>query len=68
MDGFKTINQIKRNKKWSDIPVFAVTAKAMKKDNEIILKHGFTDFIPKPVNAAFVSQKIQALISQLKTT
>jgi len=68
MDGFKTINQIKRNKKWSDIPVFAVTAKAMKKDNEIILKHGFTDFIPKPVNAAFVSQKIQTLISQLKTT
>jgi len=68
MDGFKTISQIKRNKKWSDIPVFAVTAKAMKQDNEIILKHGFTDFIPKPVNAAFVTKKIQTLISQLKTT
>ena len=68
MDGFKTISQIKRNNKWSDIPVFAVTAKAMKKDNEIILKHGFTDFIPKPVNAAFVANKIKTLISQLKTT
>ncbi len=68
MDGFKTIKQIKRNTKWSDIPVFAVTAKAMKDDNEIILKHGFSDYIPKPVNPAFVSHKIQALIAQLKTT
>ena len=68
LDGFKTIKQIKRNNQWSDIPVIAVTAKAMKEDNEIILKHGFTDYIPKPVNPAFVAQKIQMLITQLKTT
>lgn len=68
MDGFKTIKQIKGNNKWSDIPVFAVTAKAMKEDNEIILKHGFTGYIPKPVNPAFVVHKIQQLINQLKTT
>ncbi|HEY6435376.1 MAG TPA: ATP-binding protein, partial [Ignavibacteriaceae bacterium] len=68
MDGFKTIKQIKKNNKWSDIPVIAVTAKAMKEDNEIILKHGFTDYIPKPVNPAFVEHKIQQLITQLKTT
>jgi len=68
MDGFKTINQIRKNEKWSDIPVFAVTAKAMKEDNEIILKYGFTDYIPKPVNPAFVQYKIQSVITQLKTT
>ena len=68
MDGFKTIKQIKRNNKWSDIPVFAVTAKAMKEDNEIILKHGFSDYIPKPINPAFVVHKIKSLITQLKTT
>lgn len=68
MDGFKTIKQIKRNSKWADIPVFAVTAKAMKNDNEIILRHGFTDYIPKPVNPAFVSYKIQNIFSRLKTT
>ncbi len=68
MDGFKTILQIKKNKKWSEIPVFAVTAKAMKEDNEIILKHGFNDYIPKPVNPAFVSYKIQSIINQLKLT
>lgn len=68
MDGFKTIKQIKRNSKWADIPVFAVTAKAMKNDNEIILRHGFSDYIPKPVNPAFVSYKIQSIFSRLKTT
>jgi signal transduction histidine kinase/CheY-like chemotaxis protein/HAMP domain-containing protein len=68
MDGFKTIKQIKRNNKWSDIPVFAVTAKAMKDDNEIIIKHGFSDYIPKPFNPAFITYKIKSLITQLKTT
>ncbi len=68
MDGFKTIKHIKRNDKWAEIPVLAVTAKAMKEDNEIIMRHGFSDYIPKPVNPAFVIYKIQALIAQLKTT
>jgi signal transduction histidine kinase/CheY-like chemotaxis protein/HAMP domain-containing protein len=68
MDGFQTIKQIRRNSKWADLPVIAVTAKAMKEDNEIILKHGFSDYIPKPVNHALVSFKIQKLISQLKAS
>ena len=68
MDGFQVIKQIKRNSKWTDIPVYAVTAKAMKEDNEIILKHGFSDCIPKPVNPAFVAYKVQKLVAQLKTT
>jgi signal transduction histidine kinase/CheY-like chemotaxis protein len=67
MDGFQTIKQIRKNSKWAEIPVFAVTAQAMKEDNEIILKHGFSDYIPKPVNPSIVSEKIQKLITQLKT-
>jgi signal transduction histidine kinase/CheY-like chemotaxis protein/HAMP domain-containing protein len=67
MDGFQTIKQIRKNKKWADLPVFAVTAQAMKEDNEIILKHGFSDYVPKPVNPSIVSAKIQKLITQLKT-
>jgi len=67
MDGFQTIKQIRKNDNWADLPVFAVTAQAMREDNEIILKHGFSDYIPKPVNPSIVSEKIQKLISQLKT-
>ena len=68
MDGFQVIKQIKKNSKWADIPIYAVTAKAMKEDNEIVLKHGFSDYIPKPVNPAFVANKIQKLVAQLNTT
>jgi signal transduction histidine kinase/CheY-like chemotaxis protein len=68
MDGFQTIKNIKRNNKWSDIPVIAVTAKAMQEDNDIILKHGFADYIPKPVNPASVSFKVQKLISKMKAS
>lgn len=68
MDGFQTLKQLKLNKKWADIPVFAVTAKAMKNDKDIVLKQGFTDYIPKPVNPTIVSFKIQKLISQLKAS
>ena len=67
MDGFQTIRQIRKNNKWAEIPVFAVTAQAMREDNEIILKQGFSDYIPKPVNPSVVSEKIQKLIIQLKT-
>lgn len=67
MDGFQTLNRIKQNKAWQNIPVFAVTAKAMVEDKEIILKHGFDDYISKPVNAALIAFKIERLFSKLKS-
>jgi CheY-like chemotaxis protein len=66
MDGFQTIKEIKSNDKWRDIPVFAVTAKAMKNDKDVILNHGFTDYIPKPVNPIIISFKIEKLFAQSK--
>jgi CheY-like chemotaxis protein len=63
MDGFQTLQKIKTNSKWSHIPVFAVTAKAMAEDKEIIMKHGFDDYIPKPVNAVTMAFKIEKLLT-----
>jgi len=67
MDGFQTLKRIKQNKAWQNIPVFAVTAKAMVEDKEIILKHGFDDYISKPVNSASMAFKIERLFSKLKS-
>ncbi len=67
MDGFQTLNRIKQNKAWQNIPVFAVTAKAMVEDKEIILKHGFDDYISKPVNSASIAFKIERLFSKLNS-
>ena len=68
MDGFQTINVIKKNSKWTNIPVFAVTAKAMLEDKEVIFKHGFDDYIAKPVNSGVMAFKIERLFSKLKIT
>jgi signal transduction histidine kinase/CheY-like chemotaxis protein/HAMP domain-containing protein len=68
MDGFQAIKKIRATPRWSQIPVFAVTAKAMIEDKEVILKHGFDDYIPKPVNPTVMSFKIKKLFSKIKTT
>jgi len=36
-------------------------------DKEIILKHGFNDYIAKPVNSAIITGKISQLISRIKS-
>lgn len=67
MDGFQTLKNIRNNTDLQDIPIYAVTAKAMVGDKEIILKHGFNDYIAKPVNSAIISGKISQLISKIKS-
>ncbi len=66
MDGFQTINRIRQNSNWATIPVFAVTAKAMLDDKEVILRHGFDDYIAKPVNSGVMAFKIERLFSKIK--
>lgn len=66
MDGFQTLKKIKANEDWKSIPVYAVTAKAMTGDKEIIIKSGFDDYIPKPVNSAIISFKIEQLLLKTK--
>ena len=67
MDGFQTLKKIKENPEWANIPVYAVTAKAMVGDREIIIKHGFDDYIPKPVNAVIMAFKIEKLFTKIGT-
>ena len=66
MDGFQTIKKIRENPKWRHIPVFAVTARAMLEDRQIILKNGFDDYITKPVNTGVISFKIEKLFSKMR--
>ncbi|MFO7448032.1 MAG: response regulator [Ignavibacteriaceae bacterium] len=66
MDGFQTIKRIRENKKLKGIPVFAVTAKAMVEDKEVILRHGFDDYIAKPVNAGVMAFKIEKVLTKLR--
>ena len=59
MDGFETTKKIRENIKWKDLPIIALTAKAMKGDRDEILKAGASDYQSKPIDI----QKLISLIS-----
>jgi len=66
MDGFQVLKNIKKNSNWANIPLFAVTAKAMVGDREIIIKNGFDDYIPKPVDAVSLAFKLEKLFTKIR--
>ncbi|MBI9036017.1 MAG: response regulator [Bacteroidales bacterium] len=50
MDGFEAIKQIRTLEKFSEIPIIALTAKAMKKDQEKCMTVGASDYLSKPLD------------------
>jgi len=49
MDGYETIVNIRQQPQFSDLPIIAITAKAMKEDKDKCLSIGANDYLAKPI-------------------
>ena len=58
MDGIEVVRILKSKKKTSDIPVIALTASAMKADEESFIKAGCNDFVSKPIDRNLLFSKM----------
>jgi signal transduction histidine kinase/DNA-binding response OmpR family regulator len=59
MDGYETMQKIRREHKNNTLPIIAVTAKAMKGDRQKCLEAGASDYITKPL-------KMDQLLSMMR--
>jgi len=50
MDGFTAAREIRKNSKFADLPIIAMTAAAMAQDKEACLAAGMNDHVAKPIN------------------
>ena len=58
MDGYEAIGIIRKNKQYENLPILALTAKAMKEDRDHCIEAGANDYLAKPVD----SQKLLSLL------
>ena len=64
MDGYETMKAIRNFPEFSNLPIIALTAKAMKGDREKCIEAGASDYVTKPVDLDQLFSVLRVWISQ----
>jgi signal transduction histidine kinase/DNA-binding response OmpR family regulator len=67
MDGYETMQQIRTNPDLVNLPLIAVTAKAMKGDRQKCLDAGASDYIAKPVDIELLLALLRVWIGKSRS-
>lgn len=66
IDGIEVTRRIRKKFPAEDIAIIAVTAHAMKGDREDLLKAGFDDYMPKPINISTFLQTVEDYLYRVR--
>ena len=62
MDGYEVARRLRQDQKFSQLPVIALTAKAMREDRQRCLEAGCTDYLSKPVDPDRLTSLMRVLM------
>jgi CheY-like chemotaxis protein len=62
IDGFGVLTRLRRDPRFRNIPIVALTASVMQGDRERALAAGFSSYIPKPVDLAMLRSEMKRLV------
>jgi CheY-like chemotaxis protein len=64
MDGMETMREIRKIPRLKNLPIIAVTAKAMKGDREKCIEAGAWDYLSKPVDVPLMLSALRSWLHQ----
>lgn len=62
MDGFATLEALRKERRLKLIPIVALTAHAMRGYGEVVLRAGFSGYITKPLSLSEFRREIRAFL------
>jgi CheY-like chemotaxis protein len=68
MDGYETMQEIRKRPELAELPLIAVTAKAMKGDRQKCLDAGASDYIAKPVDIELLLALLRVWVARSRET
>ena len=68
MDGYEVLKHLKSDARTKNTPVIALTASAMKKDKEKIMRAGFNGYLKKPIEQSGLFKELTRFLKHSKDT